>query len=257
MNNPTLPLFGNLTIPQIGFGTYGLGRHATEAIAHALKVGYRHIDTADMYNSHENIAEAMPISGLKRTEVFITTKLMPEFLAANKVGPAVDRFLKELATDYIDLLLIHWPGRAPLLETLAAMNAARKAGKTRAIGVSNFDARLMKEALATGFPVCNDQIEYNLPRQPTGTLEFCQKANVTVTAYSPLEHGSVKATKAAMEIAKEHNVTREEVLLAWLMAKGMIVIPRSENNSHIETNFHSLELKLTTDELKTLDAAKA
>ncbi len=254
MKNPPLPLTAGLSIPQMGFGTYGLGRKATEAILHALRTGYRHIDTADTYGSHENIAEAIPASGLKRGDVFITTKLWSQDLPGKKVGPAVDRFLRELNTDYIDLLLIHWPASAvPLQETLAAMDKVRQAGKVRAIGVSNFNMRLMKEALATGFPVCNNQIEYNLNHQPSEVLEFCQQAKVTVTAYSPLEEGS--GAKVAAALAKQHNCTKAEVLLAWLMAKGMIVIPRSSDPKHIESNFRSLELKLTAEEMARLDRA--
>jgi diketogulonate reductase-like aldo/keto reductase len=240
----------------MGFGTYGLGRHATEAILHALRTGYRHIDSADMYGSHENIAEALPRSGLKREEVFITTKLMSQTLAGNKVGPAVDRFLRELDIEYIDLLLIHWPNNSvPLQETLGAMDKARLAGKVRAIGVSNFNVRLMNEALATGFPVCNNQIEYNLNHQPADTLEFCQKEKVTVTAYSPLEAGGPQANKAVAQLAEQYGCTKEEILLAWLMAKGMIVIPRSSNPKHIESNFRSLQFKLTAEEIAKLDDA--
>ncbi len=257
MKNPTLPLIDGLTIPQMGFGTYGLGRKATETILHSLHTGYRHLDSADTYRSHENIAEAILASGLKRADLFITTKLWSQSLAGNKVGPAVDRFLRELNTDYIDLLLIHWPASAvPLRETLAAMDKVRQAGKARAIGVSNFNVRLMKETLATGFPVCNDQIEYNLNHQPADVLQFCQDAKVTVTAYSPLEEGKDMGRKAAAAIAKQHNsCTKTEVVLAWLMAKGMIVIPRSSDPKHIETNFRSLELKLTAEEIAKLDKA--
>jgi diketogulonate reductase-like aldo/keto reductase len=255
IKNPTLPLTDGLTIPQMGFGTYGLGRKATEAIVHALRTGYRHIDTADMYGSHENIAKALPESGLKREEIFIVTKLMSQTLAGNKVGPAVDRFLSELDTDYIDLLLIHWPGSVPVHETLAAMDAMRRAGKVRAIGVSNFNVRLMKEALATGFPVCNNQIEYNLNHQPADVLQFCQAAKVTVTAYSPLEAGGPQANEAVAELAKQYGCTKEEILLAWLMAKGMIVIPRSSNFDHIETNFNSLNVLLREEELKKLETS--
>ncbi len=251
----TLPLIDNIQIPQMGFGTYGLGRNATEAILHALRTGYRHLDTADTYGTHENIAVALPRSGLKREEVFITTKLWSQSLPGNKVGPSVDRFLGELDTKYIDLLLIHWPvSTVAVQETLAAMDKQRQTGKVRAIGVSNFDVGLMKEALATGFPVCNNQIEYNLNHQPSDVLDFCKETNVTVTAYSPLEEGGGKSSKVAAELAKKYDRSKSEVLLAWLMQKGMIVIPRSSNPKHIETNFSSLALSLEAEDIEKLDS---
>jgi 2,5-diketo-D-gluconate reductase B len=254
LKNPTLQLTENIQVPQFGFGTYGL-RDGTKAILHALKSGYRHLDTADNYGSHENCAEAIEQSGINRSEIFITTKLDGSTVSKDKVGPAIDRFLKELNTDFVDLVLIHWPSRSvPTEETLTAMEAARQAGKVRAIGVSNFSVAQMKEALATGFPVSNNQIPYNLQERPDDIVEFCFANKVTVTAYSPVKaKGNAKTAKLVNELAKKYSCTNEEVMLAWLMAKGMIVIPRSSNPSHIETNFRSIELELTDDELRALD----
>lgn len=250
----TLFVIDNIQIPQMGFGTYGLGRNATEAVLHALRTGYRHIDTADIYGSHANIAEAIPLSGVKREEIFITTKLWRNSLTKDQVVPTVDRFLRELNTDVIDLLLIHWPSRsAPVEETLAAMDNLRRAGKVHAIGVSNFNVELMKEVLATGFPVCNNQIEYNLNHQPSDVLDFCKENKVTVTAYSPLEEGGDKSGKLVAELTKKYDRSKAEILLAWLMQKGMIVIPRSSNLKHIEANFRSLDLSIEAEDIEKLN----
>lgn len=256
MQNPTLKLTESIQVPQMGFGTYGL-RDGTNAIAHALKTGYRHLDTADIYGTHENCAEALQQSGLNRKDVFITTKLWSHSLPRDKVGPSVDKFLRELQTDYIDLLLIHWPSRsAPVQETVAAMDAARQAGKVRAIGVSNFSVANMKEASATGFPVCNNQIEYNLQDRPDDIVEYCFANKVTVTAYSPVKaKGNAKIRKLVDELAKKYGCTNEEIMLAWLMAKGLIVIPRSSNPKHIETNFHSLEVSISAEDVNAIDQA--
>ncbi len=256
MKNPTLQLPTNIQVPQFGFGTYGL-RDGTKAILHALKTGYRHLDTADNYGSHENCAEAIEKSGIDRKEIFITTKLDGSTVSKDKVGPAIDRFLKELKTDFIDLVLIHWPSRSvPTTETLTAMEAARQAGKVRAIGVSNFSVAQMKEALATVFPVSNNQIPYNLQHRPDDIVEFCFANNVTVTAYSPVKaQGDAKTRQLLDELAKKYNCTKEEIMLAWLMEKAMIVIPRSSNPKHIETNFHSLEIGLSAEDVKALDQA--
>ena len=154
LKSPTLALGEDLQIDQFGFGTWNLrGSGGQAAMEHALKVGYRHIDSADFYRNHDRLAEAIKRSGLKREEVFIVTKLWSHSYAVDRVGPAVDRFLQELETDYIDLLLIHWPaGGTPIANTLGAMDRAREAGKIRGIGVSNFGVREMEEALASGVP---------------------------------------------------------------------------------------------------------
>lgn len=253
--NPSLRLSSGLEIPQFGFGTYGL-RSATQVVLHALQTGYRHLDTADSYGTHQNVGEAVRKSGLPREEIFITTKLWSNTLSEKRVGPAVDRFLGELQIDYIDLLLIHWPGNTPVEETLAAMDTARREGKVRSLGVSNFDVELMREALATGYPVVNNQIEYNLNHQSQHLLDFCTQHRVTVTAYSPLERGSRAQEDVVSRLAEKYSVTREEVLLRWLLQKGMIVIPRSSNPSHIASNFHSLQIELSGEETASLDSTK-
>jgi 2,5-diketo-D-gluconate reductase B len=253
----TLPLIDDVTIPQMGFGTYGL-RNGEEIILHALRSGYRHIDTADMYGTHGDVGAAMRRSGLPRAEIFVTTKLWSHSVSEKKVGPAIDRFLDEMGLDYIDLLLIHWPARnVPTAETLAAMDEARKAGKIRAVGVSNFDVAQMKGALATGVPVCNNQIEYNIEERPDDIVEFCQANKVTVTAYSPVKvRGNAKTQSLLGDIAKQHNCTPEEIILAWLLAKGLIVIPRSSNPKHIDSNFRAAGLELSSQELQQLEAAQ-
>ncbi|HLD94236.1 MAG TPA: aldo/keto reductase [Anaerolineales bacterium] len=251
---PTLRLTNGFDIPQMGFGTYGL-RSATQAILHALKTGYRHLDTADIYDTHENVGEAIQKGGIPREEIYITTKLWSHSVLRERVAPSVDRFLSELQTEYIDLLLIHWPGNTPAAETLAAMDEARKAGKVKSIGVSNFDAELMQEVIDTGFPIVNNQIEYNLNHHPQDVLDFCNRHKVTVTAYSPLERGDREQEHFLSQLVKEYSVTREEVLLRWLMQKGMIVIPRSSNTSHIESNYHALEWELDKADVSKLDEA--
>jgi diketogulonate reductase-like aldo/keto reductase len=251
MTSPTLRLNNGLDIPQFGLGTWNLPN--TAAILHALQTGYRHLDTADIYGTHENVADAIEQSGIAREEIYITTKLWSHSVSAKRVGPAVDRFLQELRTEYIDLLLIHWPGNTPARETLAAMDETRKAGKVRSIGVSNFDVAVMQEVLDTGYPVVNDQIEYNLNHMPQETLDFCTQHKVTVTAYSPLERGDAKQEAFVAELAKKYSATREEVLLRWLLQKGMIVIPRSSNPKHIDANHHALAWEMETNDVTRID----
>jgi len=254
--NPTLALAKDIRIPQMGFGTWNLGASAAKAVAHALQIGYRHIDTADIYDTHGGIAKAIPVSGIPRVELFITTKLWSHSVSAKRVGPTVDRFLGELGTDFIDLLLIHWPSNTPIGETLGAMDEARQAGKVLTLGVSNFGVELMQDALDTGVPVVNNQIEYNLNHRPDDVVDFCFSHEVTVTAYSPLERGSARQERLLAELAKKYSATREEFLLNWLMSKGMIVIPRSAKPKHIESNFDALAWTIEEGDAKKIDTQK-
>ncbi|MCW5873598.1 MAG: aldo/keto reductase [Anaerolineales bacterium] len=251
----TLPLIDDIHIPQMGFGTWAL-KDAKQATLHALQTGYRHLDTADYYHNHIEVGQAMQASGLPRGEIVLVTKLYGHTLEPKNVGPAVDRFLKELDTDYIDLLLIHWLSGIPAEDSLAAMEQARAAGKVRALGVSNFEVDDMQAALATGLPVCNNQIEYNLEERTDDVSEFCLANGVTVTAYSPVKvSGRAETRKLVALLAKAYDSTAEQITLAWLMAKGFIVIPRSNNPKHIESNFRSLELTLKKEDVAALDAS--
>ena len=256
--SPTLTLGEELHIEQIGLGTWNLkGSQGQAAIEHALKVGYRHIDSADFYKTHGSIAEAIQTQGLKREEVFITSKLWSHSLGTDEVGPAVKRFLHELQTEFIDLLLIHWPSSSvPLAETLVAMEATRHAGKIKSIGVSNFNVELMREALQSGVPVVNNQIEYNLGHQPQDILDFCRVNDVTVTAYTPLGRGNRTQEALVDELAEKYKATREQVLLNWLVGKGMIVIPRSKNPRHIEANWSALSWRIDQEDVERINAVK-
>lgn len=257
MTNLFIQLTPAIQIPQLGFGTSGLKGAAEEATLHALRTGYRHIDTADIYATHAAVGAALRQSGLPRREVFITTKLWSHSVAAPKVAPAVDRFLEELGTDYIDLLLIHWPtDEADPEETLPAMDAVREAGKIRAIGVSNFDVDLLRRSLATGVPVSNNQIKYNLEERPDDTVEFCGQNGITVTAYSPVKAaGSGKVRKLVDSLAKQYDCSPQQLILAWLLGKGLIPIPRSTQPAHIESNFRAQEIELSAEDLAQLNAS--
>jgi diketogulonate reductase-like aldo/keto reductase len=133
------------------------------------------------------------------------------------------------------------------------MDETRKSGKVRSIGVSNFDVALMHEVIDTDYPVVNNQIEYNLNHMPQDTLDFCTQNNITVTAYSPLERGDAKQEALVVELAKKYSATREEVLLRWLLQKGMIVIPRSSNPKHIDANYHALAWEMETADVTRID----
>lgn len=237
MNAPTITV-KDLAIPRFGFGTYGLDSRATESIKTALETGYRHLDTADVYGSHPNVAEAIKQSGVKRSEIFITTKIWKTDMAREAVKPAVERFLKELDTEYLDLLLIHRPSDViPVADTLEAMHNLVEAGWLRSIGVSNFTLKEMQEVLETGIGIVNNQIEYHPSLQTDELVSFCKQQQISVTAYSPLGEGLDLNRPEVGKLAQSTNLTRAQVIIQWLLEKDLIVIPRSSNDAHIQENF--------------------
>lgn len=253
----TIALTPEIQIPQLGFGTSQLKEAAYDSILHALRSGYRHIDTADMYGTHSAVGAALRESGVPRNEVFITTKLWSHSVAADKVAPAVDRFLDELQMDYVDLLLIHWPSEeAQPEETLPAMQAVLEAGKARILGISNYGVDLLQRALDTGVPVVNNQIKYNLETRPDDVVAFCQANGIAVTAYSPIKAlGNEKTQKTVQTLSKKYACSPQQLALAWLLAKGLIPIPRSTKPENIEANFAAQDITLSTEDSAALDAA--
>lgn len=255
--NKTIALTKDIQIPQLGFGTSGLKEWAQASVLHALRTGYRHIDTADIYETHTAVGAALRESGIPRDEVFITTKLWRHSVTADHVAPAVERFLNELGIDYIDLLLIHWPREeAEPEETLPAMEAVRQSGKVRALGVSNFDVALLERSLKTGVQVTNNQIRYNLETRPDDIVAFCQANGITVTAYSPIRSlGSPAAQTLLNELGAEYGASPQQLALAWLLGKGLIPIPRSTKPENIETNYGAQAIELSAEDAAALEAA--
>ncbi|UYN89506.1 MAG: aldo/keto reductase [Anaerolineales bacterium] len=255
--NKTITLTKDIQIPQLGFGTSGLKELAQASVLHALRTGYRHIDTADIYETHTAVGAGLRESGIPRDEVFITTKLWRHSVTADQVAPAVERFLNELGTDYIDLLLIHWPREeAEPEETLPAMEAVRQSGKVRALGVSNFDVALLERSLKTGVQVTNNQIKYNLEVRPDDVVAFCKANGVTVTAYSPIRSlGSPAAQALLSDLGPRYGASPQQVALAWLLGKGLIPIPRSTKPENIEANYRAQAIELSAEDAKALEQA--
>lgn len=240
-----LSLQKTFSMPRLGFGTYGLEDSATQAIATALETGYRHIDTADVYGSHPNVAEAFNDSGLARDEVFITTKLWSEDFAPEKVRPAVERFLEELDMEYVDLVLMHRPSsQVPVGKTLGALDELRQEGLMRHIGVSNFESQLLREALDSGYPVVNKQIKYHVNHQDEKMVELSHEHDIIVTAYSPLGVGEALDDPVITQLAEERNITSAQAAIQWLLDKNLVVIPRSESKSHIRENHQAFQMWL-------------
>ncbi len=252
----TFALKSGTAIPALGFGTSRLqGSVGAEAVDAALRVGYRHIDTADSYGNHDAAAEGIKQSRVPREEIFLTTKIDGGDHAYTDVLTATDRYLDELQTDYIDLLLIHWPNRAVLVgETLRAMQELKDAGKIRAIGVSNFTEHHLEDAFQTGIEVVVNQVETHPAFNQKDLREFCAEHNVVITAYAPLGRGADLELPLLLELAKKYGATVSQIILNWVVSRGMVAIPRSKNPERIKENFDSLDLTIEETDLLRIDS---
>ena len=196
-------------VPRLGFGTWQIeGSDATEAVRDALEIGYRQIDTARAYGNEAEVGAGIAGSGVDREEIFLTTKIFPGDFEPDAVKAAAEDSLRSLRTDYLDLLLLHWPDDSvPLERTLAALTELREAGRIRNLGVSNFPAGLLAQALEHA-PVFCDQVEYHPFLGQDRLLELARERDVLVTAYSPLAHGRVPDDATLAEIGDAHGKTR-------------------------------------------------
>lgn len=248
------PLPSGITMPQLGFGTWHLGEQTYGAVATALEVGYRHIDTADRYDNHEQIARAIADGPCAREDIFLTTKLWRDDLHAEDVRQAAQRFLRELDTDYLDMLMIHWPNRSiPISETLDAMQQLKESGTIRSIGVSNFTENHLRDALETGVTVDTNQVECHPTFNQRDLKQFCDKHGIVLTAYSPNGQGEDLKLPTIRELADQYTCSPSQVIISWLMQRGIAAIPRSATPAHIRENFDALLVTLSPDDVTRID----
>jgi 2,5-diketo-D-gluconate reductase B len=243
-------------VPRLGFGTWKItGRAAEEAVRDALEIGYRQIDTARMYGNEAEIGAGIRAGGVDRGDVFLTTKLWMQDLEPARVRAAAEDSLRTLGTDYVDLLLIHWPNRdVPLERTLEAMNALREEGKIRNLGVSNFPAGLLAEALEHA-PVLADQVEYHPFLDQDRLLELARERDVLVTAYSPLAQGRIFDGSTLERIGETHGKTGAQVALRWLLEQPNVSpIPKASSHERRVENFDVFDFELSDDERAEIDA---
>jgi 2,5-diketo-D-gluconate reductase B len=250
-----LQLNENVQIPILGFGTYQLrGDECRQAVGTALEVGYRHIDTADRYQNHSAIANAIRESGVARQDIFLTTKIWWDRQHYDQVMSDANRFLEELQTDYIDLLLIHWPNRKiPLTETVKAFTELKDRGVIKAIGVSNFNIHHLTDALNMGLQITNNQIEFHPSLNQKEMIRFANEHRIVLTAYSPLAQGQDLNIPLLLELAEKYHRSVSQVILNWIMSKNIVAIPRSSSRQYIEDNFQSLRWQLGVEDIEKID----
>jgi 2,5-diketo-D-gluconate reductase B len=243
-------------VPALGFGTWQLnGAQCESAVEHALALGYRHIDTAQAYGNEREVGRAIARSGVKRDAIFLTTKIAADKLAAKDVTRSLAGSLDALATDHVDLLLIHWPSATVKMgETLRAMNEAKAQGKVRHIGVSNFTVAQMREAMEThGSEIFCNQVEYHVLLGQSRVIDFARAHGIMVTAYCPLARGRIADQPDLAAIAKSHGKTVAQIALRWLLQQdGIAAIPKSSKREHIAANFALFDFTLSAAEMATI-----
>lgn len=238
-------------VPALGFGTYRMaGEECRTAVADALSIGYRHIDTAQSYDNEEQVGEALSRSGVPREEIFLVTKLRPRNFRAGDARSTSEESLRKLRTDYVDLLLLHWPNaEVPLSDTLGALEELRKSGEVRHIGVSNFPSDLVREA-SKHTEVFANQVEYQPYLSQRTLLDLSRELGYLLTAYSPIAKGAVSNDETLIAIGREHGKTPVQVTLRWLIQQERVAaIPKASTPEHRKNNFEIFDFELSAEEM--------
>jgi 2,5-diketo-D-gluconate reductase B len=246
---------GDARIPAIGLGTWDLRRRAcVRMVEQALRLGYRHIDTAEMYGNEREVGEGVRASGISRNDVFITTKVWPDNLAPADLERSTKESLARLCLSHVDLLLIHWPSpRIPLAETMGALCRMKQAGFARHIGISNFTVPLIEEAvrLATE-PLVTNQIEWHPYIDQSKVVAACRRHGLSVTAYSPIARGRAGDDAQLQRIGMHHRKTAAQVSLRFLIQEGAVVIPRTSRLERLKENMAIFDFELGPAEMDAI-----
>ncbi|MDF7660667.1 2,5-didehydrogluconate reductase DkgB [Erwiniaceae bacterium L1_54_6] len=249
-----------MTIPAFGLGTFRLQDDVViHSIKTALELGYRTIDTAQIYENEAAVGQAIAESGVERSELFVTTKIWVENLSADKLIPSLKESLLKLRTGYVNLTLIHWPSPGAAIsvkESMQALMAAKDAGLTRQIGISNFPIALMKEAIeAVGVEnIATNQVELHPYLQNEQVVKFAREQGIHITSYMTLAYGEALKDEAIKAIAKKHQATPAQVVLAWAMQLGYAVIPSSTKRENLAGNLHAQDLQLDHEDMDKIHA---
>jgi diketogulonate reductase-like aldo/keto reductase len=251
-----LPLNSGTRIPVLGFGVWQLqpGAVTRKSVGEALKVGYRHIDTAKIYGNEADVGEAVRASGLHRSEVFVTTKVWNGDQGYASTLAACDESLAKLGLGYIDLYLIHWPLPAKGADTWRALEKLKADNKCRAIGVSNYEVRELDELGRQSQTVpAADQVEFNPFHYLKDVEARCKQAGMVLEAYSPLSRGQALGNPKLRAIAAKVGRSPAQVMLRWGLQHGAVVLPRSSKRDHIRENAQVFDFELARDVMAALD----
>jgi len=245
-------LFG--IMPVIGLGTWEMtGNDCIKSVANAMEMGYRHIDTAQIYGNEREVGKGIRKSGVRREEIFVTTKVATFNLTRSGIRQSVPVSLEKLDVQYIDLLLIHWPtGSMILEECLETMFEFKKTGLIKDVGVSNFDPGLFKRAIRIG-PVLTNQVKFSPYHKEFENLNVAKEMGKIITAYSPLARGSISNDKSLGRIGERYGKTASQVTLRWLIQLGNVsVIPKASNEKHQKENIDVFDFELASGEMESI-----
>ena len=257
---PEIRLNNGVMMPVLGLGTYKLrGNDCINSVKDAINLGYTHIDTAEYYENFKEIGEA--IKDIDRERLFITSKVWYDDLKYDSVISACKKALSEMQIHYLDLFMIHWPNKnIDLKETLSAFKKLHDDGLFRTFGVSNFMVSHLKKVLEycneIDLPICVNQVEFHPFLKQNEVLEFCNKNEIKVTAYSPIARGKVNDNIIIRNIALKYNKSPMQISLRWLLDKGIIVIPKATSMEHLISNMDVFDFKLENDEINKIDSIK-
>ena len=247
-----------LSLPRLGLGTFRMqGDVCRSAVESALALGYRHIDTAEMYGNEDAIGAAIAASRIARGNLHVTTKVWNENLAPDAIRRALNASLKKLKLDCVDLYLVHWPAKnmdlPAMFETLLKL---KEEGRTRAIGVANFNIALLKTVVEEiGAPIACNQVEYHVMLDQTRLRQFLTAKSIPLVAYCPLAQGRVASDPALAAIGRKHNATAAQVALKWLLDQdGVAAIPKASRRESQQANLDALKVKLDDADRKAIAA---
>ncbi|MGE7638419.1 aldo/keto reductase [Peribacillus frigoritolerans] len=253
----TITLHNGVKMPQLGFGVFKVknGNETVESVKNAVEVGYRAIDTAAIYENEEGVGQAIRECGVPREELFITSKVWNTEQGYDTTLKAFEDSLKRLGLEYLDLYLIHWPGKDKYLETWRALEKLYKDGKVKSIGVSNFHIHHLENLLANSEvkPVVN-QIELHPLLTQVEIRDYCAKHEIKVESWSPLGRGNLLEEPTINHIAKKHGKSPAQVLIRWHLQHDLVVIPKSITPSRIKENAQVFDFSLSLNEMNQIDA---
>lgn len=244
-------------IPILGLGTWNLkGESGKEAVKKAIELGYRHIDTAEMYGNETEIGEA--VKGFNREELFIVSKFSPNRITKEEIISACEASLSRLKTDYLDLYLLHWPSsRIDFEEVMSALKELNNQGKIKAAGVSNFSIEDLRKILPIAerynLLITNNQVEFNPFNYDDRLLSFCKRKGIALTAYSPLGQGKILDEPVIEEVARRYGKTPAQIILRWAIQKGTAAIPKAGSQSHLRENLDIFDFGLDKEDMEKLD----
>lgn len=253
----TKTLQNGIEIPRLGLGVYKMTDRdeALQAISHALKSGYRHIDTASLYDNEQEVGEAVRHSGVDRSEIFVTTKVWNSDQGYDQTLRAFEKSLKLLNMDYLDLYLTHWPVEETYVDTYRAIERLYDEKLLRATGVSNHHANHLEKIMATAnvAPMMN-QVECH-PRLAQFELrEFCKEHNIAVTSWSPLSRGRLLEEPSLIRLAEKHGKSTAQIIIRWHLQGDLVVIPKSVKPHRIEENADVYDFELSAEDMRIIDA---